>query len=173
MEKEESRSSFLITCMRCSNILRDHHVGRKVSARQINTTDIVCKAKQLLTTKPSNLSLKTDFNNLTTERAFDDFFVNLAESLCSEVFFLYRIQSKKSFFRINSISFFRKQYCRQRDFLFYVSKTVTVANETLSLRSRLYVACDVEMESYQRPPSLLAPHTSFSIRVPLVCDLSG
>lgn len=41
MEKEEGQSSFLITCMRCSNILRDHHVGRKVSAREINTTDIV------------------------------------------------------------------------------------------------------------------------------------
>ena len=41
MEKEEGQASFLITCMRCSNILRDHHVGRKVSAREINTTDIV------------------------------------------------------------------------------------------------------------------------------------
>lgn len=41
MEKEENQSSFLITCMRCRNILRDHHVGRKVSARQINTTDII------------------------------------------------------------------------------------------------------------------------------------
>ena len=53
-----------------------------VSARQINTTDIVYKAKQLLATKPSNLSLKTNFNNLATEKAFGDFFVNLAESLC-------------------------------------------------------------------------------------------
>lgn len=53
-----------------------------VSARQINTTYIVYKAKQLLATKPSNLSLKTDFNNLATEKAFGDFFVNLAESLC-------------------------------------------------------------------------------------------
>lgn len=41
MEKEESQSSFLITCMRCRNILRDQHVGRNVSARQINTTDII------------------------------------------------------------------------------------------------------------------------------------
>ena len=41
-----------------------------VSARQINTTDIVYEAKQLLATKPSNLSLKTDFNNLATEEAF-------------------------------------------------------------------------------------------------------
>lgn len=41
MEKEENQSSFLITCMRCRNILRDQHVGRNVSARQINTTDII------------------------------------------------------------------------------------------------------------------------------------
>ena len=41
MEMEESQSSFLITCMRCRNILRDHHVARNVSARQINTTDII------------------------------------------------------------------------------------------------------------------------------------
>lgn len=41
MEKEESQSSFLITCMRCRNILRDRNVGRNVSARQINTTDII------------------------------------------------------------------------------------------------------------------------------------
>ena len=71
MEKEESQSSFLITCMRCRNILRDQHVGRNVSARQINTTDIIQGKTQLLTTKPSNLRLKTDFNNLVTERAFD------------------------------------------------------------------------------------------------------
>ena len=82
MEKEESQSSFSITCMRCRNILRDQHVGRNVSARQINTTDIIQGKTQLLATKPSNLRLKTDFNNLVTERAFDDFFVNLAESLC-------------------------------------------------------------------------------------------